>query len=161
VPTDAENDLRRLLDTAAITSVYHRMADAITRQEPDLARELFVPEAVWRISDKGVFQGIDEIVAALAGLFVKWRVIVFLVHSVDVIAHATDPDRAYARTYASEQGQWNDGRERKVSSVFHDELVRTTTGWRWSQRRNDRLYARLDGAVTVEQFPAEMRGWPA
>jgi ketosteroid isomerase-like protein len=143
----------RVADELSLRNLVARYADAVTRQDASVLRDLFAPDGEWIVTGHGEPRGHDEIVAFLDGLLANWNGIVHALLSGTITFDAVDPLRATGRWYISEFGQLRNGDEVFFAGVYHDEYTRDTGAWRFARRRYHSLFRRTGDGVATSPFP--------
>jgi len=125
--------LTELADRLAISDVLVRYGTAMDTRSWSLLDECFTPDAVLDYDTSGVFHGVAEFVEhADAGL----RRIKSTQHYVVNHVVTLDGDHATATSYALAQHVHTAGDGLfSLGGVYHDDLVRTASGWRIERRR--------------------------
>ena len=136
---DLETRLRRIEDDLAIRDLAARFTDGANERDYTAFGELWTPDAVWEIGpplpSRAV--GVDAIVDLLRRLLTPQRIFLQMTHSGVVDFHG--PDRATARFVERERAKGDHGFYENLA-VYHDEVVRTASGWRFRRRYYDYRY---------------------
>ena len=121
-------DLRTLIDRAEITDLLTRYARAVDRQDWELFRSVFTPDARIDYTQVGGVAGdLDTVVGFLQEALAVFEAVQHLVSNIDI---AIDGDEAkvtamvYYPLKLPSTGMWATG------AWYHHELVRTADGWR-------------------------------
>jgi hypothetical protein len=140
-PTPSESDVEGRL---RVSELCLRYADVVTRREPDLLTQLFLPDAEWVLPGLGSIRGVDAIVRTTRELMAGHSHLIHAVHGTLVELHG---EHARAKSYCSEWGRDTSEHDFLMWGVYRDDLVRLPDGWRFKRRRWDFLYRGLQPAV--------------
>jgi ketosteroid isomerase-like protein len=123
-------------DEAAIQNLINAYHEAGSAGDYERMIATFVPDAIWDFSQSGrQFVGLAAIRDAVAA-FTGSLEYVAQINAPAVIA--VDGDTARARSSIRESGKFA-GRDEGVEAfgIYHDTLVRTAEGWRFTRRTFD------------------------
>lgn len=139
-------------DRLEITDVLYRYATALDTRDRDLLREVFVDDALFEIgAGVGDFKGVDAIADVvlefLGGLEASQHIITNPVVGLD-------GDRATSTCYLHAQHYMPDqrtgGNTLEIGGTYHDELVRTSDGWRIEHRHLEVTWTEGNFGIQVE-----------
>lgn len=139
-------------DKLEIVDVLYRYATALDSRDRELLSEVFVEEGLFEIgAGVGDFKGVDAIADVvlefLGGLESSQHII-----SNPVVR--LDGDRASSTCYLHAQHYMPDqrtgGNTLEVGGTYHDELVRTSAGWRIEHRRLEVTWTEGNFGIQVE-----------
>ena len=121
-------DLQTLGDRAEITDLLTRYARAVDRQDWDLFRSVFTPDARIDYTQVGGAAGsLDEVVGFLSKVMPMFETMQHLISNIDITIDG-DEAKVVAMVYnplkLPDSGVWATG------GWYHHELVHTPDGWR-------------------------------
>lgn len=128
------DELALLVQERALRDLVHRYADAVSRQDPAAAAELFVPDGEWVIPGYASLRGRAEISDYLDALLDSWESIVHALLSGRVELDPSQPNRATGRWYISELGRMRRGDAVTFAGAYDDTYVRDEDTWRFARR---------------------------
>lgn len=122
-----------MIDHIAIQQTLNRYTEAASRADWDQTAATFVADGIWEIPALGKrFQGRASVTEALAGFAAPMDYMV-QINAPGVIV--IDGDTATARSAIRECGKFTGKDEAlEVLGFYADKLVRTSDGWKFSQR---------------------------
>ncbi|MGE3621426.1 MAG: nuclear transport factor 2 family protein [Acidimicrobiia bacterium] len=149
-------------DELAIRDLVARFTDAVNRRATDEFADLFTDDGEWVVPGMPECRGGAAAGAQLAGMLEAFAFLVQLVHSGRV---QVDGDQASARWYITEWAADGEGGGSYFVGTYHDQLVRTGDGWRFTSRRFDFLWlGRPEMKGKAKPFPEVPAGavpWPS
>ena len=121
-------DLQTLADRAEITDLLTRYAHAVDRQDWDLFRTVFTPDARIDYTQVGGVAGdLDEVVGFLSQVIGMFEAIQHLISNIDI---DIDGDHAKVSAMVYNPLKLPDSPVWATGGWYHHELVRTPDGWR-------------------------------
>ena len=121
-------DLQTLIDRAEITDLLTRYARAVDRQDWDLFRTVFTPDAHIDYTRVGGIAGdLDTIVGFLEEVMAMFEVMQHLISNIDI---TIDGDEASVTAMVHNPLKLPDTPVWATGGWYHHELVRTPEGWR-------------------------------
>jgi len=118
--------------------------ESVYRLDPELFASTWCDDAIWSIPGAGDVVGRCAIVETFTTIRSTYRRCVQ--ELLNGVVTPVSEDRATA-TWQVRELQWRvDGSGSELIGVYHDELTRTTDGWRFARRDFELLY---DGPVTM------------
>ena len=121
-------DLQTLIDRAEITDLLTRYARAVDRQDWDLFRTVFTPDAHIDYTQVGGIAGdLDTVVGFLAEVMAMFEAMQHLVSNIDI---DIDGDEAKVTAMVYNPLKLPDSPIWATGGWYHHELVRTADGWR-------------------------------
>ena len=121
-------DLQTLIDRAEITDLLTRYAEAVDRQDWDLFRSVFTPDARIDYTQVGGIAGnLDEALGFLAQVMPMFETMQHLISNIDI---AIDGDEAKVTAAVYNPLKLPDSPMWATGGWYHHELVRTSEGWR-------------------------------
>jgi hypothetical protein len=127
-------DMHELADKLAIRGLIDRFSLAVTVRDPVAITSVFTQAAEWRVGKPTdlAFSGAEQIGAGIVAGLSHFEFLVQMVHSVVIDVAG---DRARSRSIIQEIGRFNGGAQGiQMLGIYHDELQREQTGWRFTQR---------------------------
>ncbi len=120
-------DLQTLVDRAAITDLLTRYAHAVDRQDWDLYRSLFTPDAhIDYTQVGGVAGGLEEVVGFLSETMPMFEA---MQHLISNIEFNIDGDEARVTAMVYNPLKLPDTPMWATGGWYHHKLVRTAEGW--------------------------------
>ncbi|MYB03214.1 MAG: nuclear transport factor 2 family protein [Acidimicrobiaceae bacterium] len=121
-------DLQTLIDRAEITDLLTRYARAVDRQDWELFRTVFTPDAHIDYTQVGGIAGdLDTVVGFLSEVMSMFEAMQHMISNIDITIDG-DEAKVTAMVYnplkLPDSGMWATG------GWYHHELVRTDEGWR-------------------------------
>ncbi|MDE0665772.1 MAG: nuclear transport factor 2 family protein [Acidimicrobiaceae bacterium] len=121
-------DLRTLIDRAEITDLLTRYARAVDRQDWDLFRTVFTPDAHIDYTQVGGIAGdLDTVVGFLSEVMAMFEAMQHLISNIDM---TIDGDEAKVTAMVYNPLKLPDSPMWATGGWYHHELVRTADGWR-------------------------------
>ena len=121
-------DLQTLIDRAEITDLLTRYARAVDRQDWELFRSVFTPDARIDYTQVGGIAGdLDTIVGFLTEVMAMFEAMQHLISNIDI---DIDGDEAKVTAMVSNPLKLPDSPVWATGGWYHHELVRTPEGWR-------------------------------
>ena len=121
-------DVQTLVDRAEITDLLTRYARAVDRQDWDLFRSVFTPDARIDYTQVGGVAGnLDEVVGFLSEVMTMFETIQHLISNIDI---TIDGDEAKVAAMVYNPLKLPDSPVWATGGWYHHELVRTLEGWR-------------------------------
>ena len=121
-------DLQTLIDRAEITDLLTRYARAVDRQDWELFRTVFTPDARIDYTQVGGVAGdLDTVVGFLEQVMPMFESMQHLVSNIDI---AIDGDEAKVTAMVYNPLKLPDTPVWATGGWYHHELVRTADGWR-------------------------------
>ena len=138
--TPSADEVRDAVDEVALRGLIAAYADVVNHRTWTEFEDLFVPGASVELDlrDRPAlsFAGPTEIGDFIAGALEQYPFFEFVALNIRVMLRVgADPDRAVIRTYMCELRQDHSGAPSRAFGVYHDDVVRTAGGWRFSRRR--------------------------
>jgi len=133
-----------LLIRVEVEDLLGRYCDSVLRFDLDEFADAWCEDATWAIPGSGVVTGRDEIVATFAEIRGGYRRCLQQVLNGTVVP--IDDDRAMAHWQVRELQWRRDGTGSELLGVYHDEVERSSGGWRFARRDFELLY---DGPVSM------------
>jgi uncharacterized protein (TIGR02246 family) len=124
-------------DELAVRQLVDTYCDGVNRRDVQTWASLWAEDAVWQLPGRRL-EGKAAIVELWAATVAGYRWLVQL--SPNGIVEVTG-DTATGRWYVDEHGALLDGSSRRLLGVYHDRYVRTSEGWRFTERRLEVLVA--------------------
>ncbi len=121
-------DLQTLIDRAEITDLLTRYAHAVDRQDWDLFRTVFTPDASIDYTQVGGIAGdLDTVVGFLQEALSVFEAMQHLISNIDI---AIDGDEAKVSAMVYNPLKLPNTPMWATGGWYHHELVRTPDGWR-------------------------------
>ena len=121
-------DLQTLIDRAEITDLLTRYARAVDRQDWELFRSVFTPDARIDYTQVGGIAGnLDEVVGFLSEVMAMFEAMQHLISNIDI---DIDGDEAKVTAMVYNPLKLPDTPVWATGGWYHHELVRTAEGWR-------------------------------
>ncbi|RSM81668.1 nuclear transport factor 2 family protein [Kibdelosporangium aridum] len=125
------HDLKAIADRVEIEALRADFTDSALTRDWDRFAALFTVDGAWRIPGAAEFFSREEIRAGIERLQGNWEFFIQANHQGTV---SIDGDLAVGRVYVAEFGRFRDGRSHRNFSVYHDRYLRTSDGWRFTER---------------------------
>ena len=121
-------DLQTLSDRAEITDLLTRYARGVDRQDWDLFRSVFTPDALIDYTQVGGVAGdLEEVVGFLSKAIPMFETIQHLISNLDI---GIDGDEAKVTAMVYNPLKLPDSPVWATGGWYHHELVRTPDGWK-------------------------------
>ena len=121
-------DVQTLVDRAEITDLLNSYARAVDRQDWDLFRSVFTPDASIDYTQVGGIAGnLDEVVGFLSKVMAMFETTQHLISNIDI---TVDGDEAGVVAMVYNPLKLADSPVWATGGWYHHELVRTPEGWR-------------------------------
>jgi ketosteroid isomerase-like protein len=126
------SDLQAIADRVEIEALRGEFTDAVMMRDYDRLATLFTPDGALRmpnipaeLTGQEQIRGWGERVPALVD---------YLVQTTHPGTIQLDGDTASGRAYLQELGRLRDGRSELNYAVYHDRYLRTSDGWKFTER---------------------------
>ena len=121
-------DLQTLIDRAEITDLLTRYARAVDRQDWELFRTVFTPDAHIDYTQVGGIAGdLDTVVGFLSEVMSMFEAMQHMISNIDI---TIDGDEAKVTAMVYNPLKLPDSPMWATGGWYHHELVRTADGWR-------------------------------
>jgi ketosteroid isomerase-like protein len=126
------SNLQAIADRVEIEALRGEFTDAGMMGDYDRFASLFTTDGAWLILHANVeFVGREEIRAGIEQLHGLWDYAVQNPHPGTI---RLEGDTAVGRAYIEEFGRFRDGRSQLNYAVYHDRYLRTSEGWKFTER---------------------------
>lgn len=129
----ADHEMRSILDRMLIRELIDEYSNVCTQKAWDRLPDLFAQDCAWRTRGSVArdFVGRDAVVAAIRDVVEGYRMVYQMPHAPRI---QLDGHQASASVLINEIVHIDQTHGRFVLAIYHDRLVRTDQGWKFTER---------------------------